>query len=74
MTKNQILAQLLTDKGHQVTSIWYEPTFGHQPGGWTATISEKDEYGDEVENAYDLGKDFGQAKTHIENNNLTRID
>lgn len=74
MTKNeQILTNLLSEKGYNVKDIWYWPTFGFQDGGWTATIIEKDEFGDEIDQDYHLGRDFIEAKGQIEHDKISPL-
>ena len=74
MTKNeQILFDLLKAKGRDVKHVWYEPTFGYLPRGWTASILEKDEFDDNILHEYDLGRDFVAAKGQIENNEIKRL-
>lgn len=67
MTRNQqILFDLLKDKGVKPKTIWFEPTFGIQPGGWFAT--------DEEGWDYKLGRDFIEAKGNIQNNEHEKIE
>lgn len=79
MTKNQqILFDMMTEKGHDVKQIYYYPTYGYLPhGGWFATvrIKSEDEEDDELYVVeYSLGEDFIEAKGQIENNEITLIE
>lgn len=74
VTKNEkILSDLLIQKGFMAKDICYYPTFGYQDGGWIATIIEKDEFGDEIDESYQLGRNFLEAKRHIENYEILRL-
>lgn len=68
-----LLNDLLTAKGYTVKDIWFYPTFGIQPGGWTATLVEKDEFGDEIERDYDLGPILSTAKANIAAGKITLL-
>lgn len=56
MTKNQqALFNLLVEKGFNVKTVYYYPTYGYLPEcGWVATVSLRDEDGLEYDQEYHL--------------------
>ncbi len=67
MTKSeQILLDLLKEKGIDVKRVWFEATFGYLPGGWFAEDSEGYDYR--------LGYDFTEAKGQIQNNEIIKLE
>jgi len=75
MTKNQkILFSLMADKGFNVKTVYYYPSYGYLPDcGWVATVRETDDDGFEYDQEYHLGNDFIEAKGQIENDEIKAI-
>lgn len=75
MTKNQqTLFNFLQDKGFNVKTVYYYPTYGYLPDcGWVATVVITDEDNLTYDQEYHLGDDFIEAKGQIENNEIRII-
>ncbi len=75
MTKNQqILFNLLTDKGYKVKTVYYYPNYGYLPNcGWVANLIVNED-GFSYDQEYHLGNDFIEAKGQIINNEIKIID